>query len=149
MHGPMDRLVPSTTCRCGYASPPTFPRCLGCGRRFAARCERTAPRRPARPAAPVRHAPPPAALAGRDPRRSAPPAPAPAASSARFGPVAVLGLVAAAWLEPEAPRVELLTVAAVLGAGLAARRPSPVPAHAPPLPTRLTDDELRDALAAW
>jgi hypothetical protein len=144
----MDRLVPSTTCRCGYASPPTLLRCLGCGRRFA-RCERTAPRRP-RPAASTFHAPP-TAFAGRDLQRFAPPPmPAPpVASSVPFGPVAVLGIVAAAWLEPEAPRVELLTVAAVLGAGLAAMRPSPPPALAQPTRTRLTDDELRDALAAW
>lgn len=69
--------------------------------------------------------------------------------------LAVAGLVAAAWIGPEATRAELLSAAALLGAALAAGpRPSaPAPpgasAAAAPLPTRLTDDELREALAAW
>jgi hypothetical protein len=167
----MDRVPPSTSCRCGYASPTTLARCLGCGRRFTARCDRVtaptvvAPRpvaartaptsAPARPAA-ARPTPAaePSAFSGRDVERFAPPAPAaaPVLPNLTFGPVAVAGLVAAAWVGPDAPRAELLTAAALLGAGLAAFRPeAPAPSIEPAfvLPSRLTDDELRDALAAW
>lgn len=72
-------------------------------------------------------------------------------------PLAVLGLVSAAWIGPEAVRTELLTAAALLGAALAAgvstptMRPRSDTSSPPPLvlPTRLSDDELRDAIDAW
>jgi len=104
------------------------------------------------------------AFSGRDAARFGTVAEPPEAPSvASLGPVAVVGLVAAAWVAPEAPRTELLTAAALLGAALAARRPASTSAigehttsawslsSAPTTarPSRLTDDELRDALAAW
>jgi hypothetical protein len=98
---------------------------------------------------------PASAFAGRDAERfgaSVTPAPAPGLALP-MGPVAVAGLVAAAWIGPEGPRTELLTAAALLGATFAALRSAPPAAGAPnralALPRRLTDDELRDALAAW
>lgn len=81
--------------------------------------------------------------------------PAPDAPSIPVAPLAVVGLVAAAWIAPDGPRAELLTAAALLGAALATVRPplsaagTPAPATTPPLPTVLTDDELRDAIRAW
>jgi len=169
MGSPMDRSRHSTTCRCGYSSPATHLRCLGCGRRLQ-RCERPVERRaraatPARPqqvvqpiapAAPPRPvAPEPPAFSGRDAARfGAAPTPA-EPMSVPIGPLAVAGLVAAAWVGPEAPRAELLTAAALLGAALSARRVVPAATAedddvvAPARPTHLTDDELRDAVAAW
>lgn len=170
MHGPMDRVPTTTTCRCGYASPATLPRCLGCGRRFG-RCAHVpvapapAPAPASRPR-PRQVAPVPrpvaveaASFSGRDAERFGAPPTATAEPGLVLptGPLAVLGLVAAAWIGPEGPRPELLTAAAVLGAGVALVRPpaasaspaSPAPPPALVLPSRLTDDELREAIAAW
>jgi hypothetical protein len=179
MHGPMERLQTrfTTTCRCGYASPATLPRCLGCGRRLV-RCERVAaagvapavaagsvaPGRPAstrrrvptigRSAAPVD----PSAttpFVGRDAARfGAPPIAASPAVALPTGTLAVLGLVASAWMGPDGPRPELLTAAALLGAGLSLSRAATAATVAPDLPmlilpSRLTDDELREAISAW
>lgn len=163
----------TTTCRCGYATPSTVLRCLGCGRRLA-KCARVVPvataAAPARPAVVLRPtpvavlaaAPAPAPVwSARDAQRFGAPALAvatTATSPVPFGALVVAGLVAAAWIEPDAPRPQVLTAAALLGAALAAVRPagaagpsdgSPEHLAALPLPSRLSDDELRDAIAAW